>query len=329
MLAIGISLLPGLLFLQGLWLLDVYRLLSMRRVFIAVAWGALSALAIMPVNTAAHGTWGAAYLHYGAPIAEEFVKAAILLVWLRQNRIGFLVDASILGFAVGTGFSLIENLVYLNAIPDGGLLLWAIRGCGTAMLHGVATACVATLVLALSGSGYAKPVKLVLAFAPSIALHIFYNSGAVSPTIMAPTMILSGLVLMVLVFTVSERMLAGWLNANLGEDIAVWDMIQTGQIEDSDSGRYLHRLCSCFPPDQLQELFRLVRIHIELRTQAKGEMILRQHGLPIEPDPALPGKLQQLSALEHNVGLAGRRAIAPLIGSGRRSTWEIHHLKEK
>ncbi|MBL8223007.1 MAG: PrsW family intramembrane metalloprotease [Bryobacterales bacterium] len=253
----------------------------------------------------------------------------MLLFWIKRNRVGFLVDSSILGFAIGTGFALVENLIYLHAIPGGTLLLWAVRGCGTAIMHGVATACVGTLAFALAGSRYSRLTQLAIAFVPSLTLHVFFNSGILPPAVMAEIMILASVVLMILIFTLSERMLAGWLNAGLSQDIEVWDMLQTGRLGSTEAGRYLNRLRTCFPPQQAQDLFRLVRIHIELRTQAKGEMILRQHGVPIEPDPALGDKLRRFDELQRAVGLAGRRALAPLIGSGGRTVWEIQRLKEK
>ena len=46
--------------------------------------------------------------------SRSSLKALIVVVLIRTHRIGFLVDAAILGFAVGTGFALVENLYYLR-----------------------------------------------------------------------------------------------------------------------------------------------------------------------------------------------------------------------
>jgi RsiW-degrading membrane proteinase PrsW (M82 family) len=44
------------------------------------------------------------------------------------HRIGFLVDAAIFGFTVGSGFAVIENLYYLEQVPDAGRGTWIVRG---------------------------------------------------------------------------------------------------------------------------------------------------------------------------------------------------------
>jgi hypothetical protein len=40
-----------------------------------------------------------------------------------RRRIGFPVDAAQLGFAVGTGFAVIENLDYFRVLSDAGFVL--------------------------------------------------------------------------------------------------------------------------------------------------------------------------------------------------------------
>ena len=68
---------------------------------------------------------------------------------LRQRRLGFLVDAALVGFAVGTGFALVENLEYLRWSRNERFVLWLVRGFGPAILHGAMTALFAILVKSL------------------------------------------------------------------------------------------------------------------------------------------------------------------------------------
>ena len=62
-----------------------------------------------------------------------------MVALLARKRIGFLIDAAVLGFAVGTGFAVVENFVFLQAMPDSPTMLWVVRGLGTATLHGATT----------------------------------------------------------------------------------------------------------------------------------------------------------------------------------------------
>ena len=116
MLHATVGFLPVLLFLAALVFMDSFKLLSGRRVTAALAVGGMSALAAsllhatladafaLDQSTVARGV---------APFTEEVLKGAFVLWLIRRGRVGFLVDAAILGFAVGTGFALVENLEYL------------------------------------------------------------------------------------------------------------------------------------------------------------------------------------------------------------------------
>ena len=75
-----------------------------------------------------------------SPWLEESLKAALIVYLIRTRRVGMLVDAAIYGFAVGTGFALFENLYYLMMRPETHPAVQVIRGFGTAIMHGGATA---------------------------------------------------------------------------------------------------------------------------------------------------------------------------------------------
>ena len=60
------------------------------------------------------------FARYVAPLTEEISKAVFVGLLLWRNRVGFLVDAAVQGFAVGTGFALVENIDYLRHLGDAG-----------------------------------------------------------------------------------------------------------------------------------------------------------------------------------------------------------------
>ena len=63
-----------------------------------------------------------------ALVVEEILKGAVIVALIVRNRIGFLVDAVICGFAVGAGFAAVENVYYLANLPDASPVVWLIRG---------------------------------------------------------------------------------------------------------------------------------------------------------------------------------------------------------
>ena len=82
-----------------------------------------------------------------SPWLEESLKAALIVYLIRTRRVGMLVDAAICGFAVGTGFALFENAYYLMMRPETHPAVQVIRGFGTAIMHGGATAIFAIVSL--------------------------------------------------------------------------------------------------------------------------------------------------------------------------------------
>jgi len=105
-----VGLLPVLIFLIVLLYMDSYKLVSLRTVFLVILAGALLPVAGYWINGYAIAAldWEfPVYSRYAAPIIEEGLKASVLVFLFRTNRIGFLVDSAILGFAVGAGFGVI------------------------------------------------------------------------------------------------------------------------------------------------------------------------------------------------------------------------------
>ncbi|MBK9777053.1 MAG: PrsW family intramembrane metalloprotease [bacterium] len=150
-----VACLPVLLFLTTLVLLDTFRLVRRRRVAVALVAGGVTALATYFLNTwlldlTDLPSWRFAVLV--APLVEETAKGAYVAWLIATRRAGFLVDTAILGFAVGAGFAIVENVYYLSQLPDAPLLVWAVRGLGTAIMHGGVTALLGLMVQAFGGT---------------------------------------------------------------------------------------------------------------------------------------------------------------------------------
>ncbi len=106
------ALLPVLLFLVSLIVLDSYKLVRPVWIGASIVFGGLAAGLSFFLNDAAMlrlELEPEQYTRYGAPVIEELVKALFLVYLIRGHRVGFLVDAAILGFAIGTGFAIVEN----------------------------------------------------------------------------------------------------------------------------------------------------------------------------------------------------------------------------
>lgn len=112
---------PVLLMLLAFEWLDVFHLMNLREVAGLLAMGALAALAAWPIAGRLLDALPMGFSTYSqdiAPWIEEALKCTAVLILFFRNRIGFKLDAAISGFAVGAGFSVVENAIYLTRFPD-------------------------------------------------------------------------------------------------------------------------------------------------------------------------------------------------------------------
>ena len=174
--AIGLA--PVVAFLASLVYLDSYKLVALRAVVVVVVLGIAAAMVSHFVNGAilsATAIDRTTLVRYVAPVVEEVAKALIVVGLIRANRVGFLVDAAIFGFAAGTGFALVENLQYQRLAPGASAGLWIVRGFGTAIMHGGVTAIFAMASVAMLERERPAPIAFGPALLLSIALTILVN----------------------------------------------------------------------------------------------------------------------------------------------------------
>jgi len=268
-----------------------------------------------------------AYSRYVAPFAEELLKGLVIIALIRTHRIGFLVDAAIFGFAVGTGFALLENLYFLRMAADAGTSTWIVRGLGTALMHGGATASFAVLALAfLERAGRWSWRALAPGYALAVLLHSAFNHFLYWPLhatigiVFVLPLVLWG------VFARSEAALAQWLGVGFDADTRMLELIGSGALADSPIGRYLHELKARFRGPVVADMLCYLRLHTELGLRAKGVLLARENGFDVPLDAATREKFAELGYLEKSVGRTGLLALHPMLRRSRRDLWQLNVL---
>lgn len=328
---ISTSLFPVCAFLLALVLIDSFKLVAPRAVFKTILVGAGVAALCFFINrflldlTDLHTD---IYTRYISPVVEELAKAVFLVYLFRTRKIGFMVDAAIYGFAIGTGFALVENLYYLISLQNSSILIWVVRGFGTAAMHGATMAMfgiVTKRFIDRSGS------ETLPAFLPglimAVLVHSFFNHFIFSP-------LLTTLIVLVLlplslfaVFENSERATRKWLGGGFDADQELLRMMISGEFSNSRAGRYLGSLQGHFPGPVVADMFCLLRIHTELALKAKGTMMLREAGVKVPVDAETRTKFEEMGYLEKSIGTTGKLAIAPFIYENARDLWQLHSIK--
>ena len=327
-----VALLPVLCFLGLLLLLDSYKLIRPGVVLLILGAGVLAAGASYLVSAAALGSSGlniATYSAHVAPLVEELLKGLIIVALARSHRIGFLVDAAIFGFAVGCGFALLENLAYLRLAHEAELSTWIVRGFGTALMHGGATASLAVMGLSvLDRNPDAGTAAFVPGLAVAVALHWGFNFLTQWPMVATLATLLVVPALLLWVFHRSEQALSHWLGRGFDADAQMLEVINSGEFQGSPAGQYLLTLKLSFSPEMMADALCYLRLYTELALRAKGLLMLREHGLPVPTtDAGTRERLEELRYLESSVGATALRALQPMLHMRREELWQINLLQ--
>jgi len=327
-LSVAVGLAPVLCFLAALLLLDSYKLVKVRTVLAVVAAGMALAVAAYALNgwiLRDADVGFTAYTRYGAPLVEEMLKGLTIVALARLNRIGFLVDAAILGFGVGAGFALVENLHYLSLFPDARLGTWVVRGFGTALMHGGATAIFAVMGVGLL-ERYGAVAGWLPGYAVAVVLHSAFNHFFFSPFVSTVGIAIVLPPLMYFVFERSESAVGQWLGRGFDADAEMLELINSGRLSDSPVGRYLHSLRDKFKGPVVADVLCYLRLYTELALRAKGILIMRENGFDAGVDAETRAKFDEMSYLESSIGRTGLRALQPMLHMSRRDLWQLYML---
>jgi RsiW-degrading membrane proteinase PrsW (M82 family) len=329
-LTLAVGLLPVIGFLLALIGLDSYKLVSLRRVLALLALGGLAAAASLPANRAVSAVLdldSTSLARYAAPAVEELLKGALVAWLILRRRIGFLVDAAIAGFAVGAGFATVENVHYALTLGSPRLGVWLVRGLGTAVMHGAATACLAIMAKTLADRrGKATLAVFLPGWLLAVLLHSIFNHFFLAPDLSTLALLTVLPLVFVGVFRVSEERTREWLGTGFDTDAELLEMLHSGNLEGSRIGAYLKSLQELLPPAVVADMLCLLRLRLELSISAKGILLLKKAGIPPPLDPDVGEKFKELEFLEQEIGKTGIAALQPILSFSDRDLWQHHML---
>ncbi|HEY3798880.1 MAG TPA: PrsW family glutamic-type intramembrane protease [Caulobacteraceae bacterium] len=340
LLKIAVALVPVLVFLAGFTLLDAFKLMSWRWLVILLVAGGLLAAASYLANWRALDDLPIGftdYTKYAAPVIEESLKGALMLALFWRNRIGFMIDAAITGFAIGAGFSLVENFVYLHDyVGSASLGVWLVRGFGTAVMHGGSTAAYGVVGqflmerrMKVEGARYRFHL---LIFLPGLILamliHGAYNHFPHEPILSMAVVLVVVPLSLVLVFSKSEHTAHTWLLNEYETHEHMMADIDAGKFDASEAGRFILTMSERFGPDVATKAFAYLKLHTDLVLRAEQALMAHEAGEKV-PLSDVRAEFQQLHEIEKDLGPAALMALRPHLQFSRHELWEMHELQRE
>ena len=337
LLNIGIALVPALLLLALFDRFEAFNLVRFPKFIVLLGVGAALAGIGYVSNGALMGALPldfAAYSSFVAPIVEELLKASPIIFLFARNKIGFKIDAAIIGFTVGAGFSIAENAYHLYLFPTADVGTWLARGLGTAVMHGGATALFAVVSHELTdeqaeakAAHYRfKPWLFIPGLAAAAAMHAGFNMFADHPLqlmFLAFTIVPLSLFA---VLSIGENAARQWMLADNKVHEELLADLEDGDFARSEIGQAVCAIADKFNEGLRQEVFDYIKLHTEIVLRAERLLLLRGEGQHGEPDEEDRERFERLRILEQNIGRAGLRALRPLLHFSRNDLWEMQML---
>ena len=322
----AVALFPVVLYIFVVYTLDNFSLVGIRDLMLLVGAGLLAAAACFGLFRLTDPFVSERVSDYLYPILEEAVKALPLWWLARRKKIAFFIDSVICGAAVGGGFSILENVLYL-LMGNLGMGTALFRGLEVALIHMGCSAIVAVALMftvRLLERRHARlPVKksditmsLFLFFVAAI-LHILHNYLHPDPLLQFVVVFGSLGGLLVWVYQYDGDMIHRWLDRGLDKQVALMMDIQQGHLGETKTGQFLLSIKENFPAEVYFDIICYVQLYIELAVAAKSRFMTREAGLDEPLDEAARSRYREQYAefkdLEKALGKSARMTVAPVV----------------
>ena len=160
-----------------------------------------------------------------------------------------------------------------------------IRGFGTAIMHGGATAMFAVVSVALferRQDGWLS--VFVPGLVAAVTLHSAYNHLLFRPILATLITLLALPGIIYFVFQRSEALVARVAQSPTSiRTCSCSESINSGDFSATHAGTYLHSLKESFRGEVVADMLCYVRLHVELALRAKGILLLRDSGIEAPP----------------------------------------------
>jgi RsiW-degrading membrane proteinase PrsW (M82 family) len=336
----GLALIPVLVLLAVFEWLDAFKLVNIKEILVLLLLGGIAATLSWPVSGRLLDTLPIGFSNYSrfvAPWIEEAIKGAMIVALFRMNRIGYKIDAVIAGFAIGAGFSVVENIIYLLRFPDYAAGTWLVRGFGTAVMHGATLAILAAIAHQLAEREMREAASdfnfhfwwFLPGYGVAVAMHMAFNQFPDRPLIaMLGAIILAPLAL-IAIFAFGTREAERWLVTELAEHRAALEALRGGRWPDGPSGEKIAALAGRLDAEGAKRIRRYWELQTWLVAEAEETMIEEEAGDAEFSQSDVRAAFAELDGLKRALGRSTFAALQALLPFSRNDQWEVAELRQR
>ena len=336
----GVALVPVLVLLGLFVWLDAFKLMSLREILLLLVLGAIAALIAWPISGRLIDALPLGFSFYSrfvAPWIEEALKAAAIILLFRLNRIGYKLDAVISGFAIGAGFSVVENIFYLTIFPDYATGTWLVRGFGTAVMHGTTLALLASLAHEFAekemhesaGEFDFHPWWFVPGYGVAVALHMAFNQFPDRPLVAMLGASVAAPIALIAILSFGTNEAQRSLSTESAEHRAQLEALRAGRWPSGRAGEKIGALARRLDPESAKRIRRYWELQAWLVVEAEEAMIEEAEGDAVFDPAAVRSAFDELKGLRRAIGRSTFAALKPLLPFSRNDAWEVSELRQR
>lgn len=272
-LALALATLLPLVVLYVLYSLDLYQMGAFRTVLLCFAWGALAYFLAAQINPFVYYQGWVSLENlprYFAPVAEELLKALVLVYLVRRPKFTYFVDGAIYGFAAGMGFAIFENYEYILGAPGQGLGTALARVISVNLMHASASAVVgAALGLARFRRSLGHLGFLLGGLGLAVLLHGLFNNIVTRMTA-GPVLLISTVIGLAAVGFIALAIFRGlaeqktWIEQTLGMADRVTGQEARAVQRLSEAGEILKPLTKLYGEEKAAQVERFLLLQARL-----------------------------------------------------------------
>jgi RsiW-degrading membrane proteinase PrsW (M82 family) len=336
----GLALVPVLVMLAVFVWLDAFKLMSLGEILLLLALGGLAALAAYPISGRFLDTLPigfSTYSRFVAPWIEELLKGLLVVMLFRLNRIGYKLDAVISGFAIGAGFSVVENIFYLTLYPFYDAGTWLIHGVGTAVMHGTTLAILAAIAHELAeretreaaGDFHFRLWWFLPGYLAAVGIHTAFNQFPKQPLLAMLGAVVFAPIAIIGIFYFGAAEAQRWLATESADHRAQVDALRAGRWPDGVAGGRIGALADRLGPEASKRIRRYWELQAWLTAEAEEAMMEEAAGDAEFDSAEIRAALAELDGLKRALGRSSFAALNALLPFSRNDYWELTELRQR
>ena len=272
-----LALIVPLLFLSLIYKFDFYQTGQFHIILKCLLWGGIACAPAIFTNWILGHFWlnnPDAIVQFAAPIYEEVFKGLILLYLFKRAKFTYSVDGALYGFAIGTGFAIVENVSYILGDLSEAPMVAVQRIFSANLVHAFSSAAFGiTLGLFRSRTSRLRwqipAVGLLIAIGQHMAFNFLTGRDGIHPVIFfIPG--LPGILFIYYIMQRGRRRAQAWIKENLGmeERVTRNEVSVVNRLADTDD--ILLPIVERFGVEKAEQVEKLLYLqaHIGIKRKA-------------------------------------------------------------